>query len=299
MRILEWLSKIADIDPLPAQRYPGMLSARYWNGGTASGARVQAISDTGAYLVTSERWYPGTLLNITLHFDPGGNDVKSPDSITVTCRVVRHEQDGMEIAFMLFGSKDRKAVQRFIKRVPCGESPLSVRGEAGQSLIEFALMVPLLFVLIFTAINFGGFFYSWIAVSNAARVGVQDAVMGAAYASYPHAATLANVKTLIQNETASLPGASASNPAVTVCQNLNGTAKLYPSTTTACPAGVAPPQDPETITGVAGASTYTTVAIDVTYTYTPFIGTSYRSGLWGIVSPPATVHRRTVMRLLN
>ncbi len=37
---------------------------------------------------------------------------------------------------------------------------------AGQSLVEFALVLPLLFLLIVNAINFGGFFYAWITVAG-------------------------------------------------------------------------------------------------------------------------------------
>jgi Flp pilus assembly protein TadG len=264
-------------------------------------AEVREISDSDAYLVTPEHWYPGTILNVTLQCESAGDGLQSPESFAIPCKVVRQEQDGMEVMFIFVQAKNRKALRRFIERVSCDETPAPPPSESGQSLIEFALMIPLLFLLIFNAVNFGGFLYSWIAISNAARAGVQDAAMGAAYASYPPVASLSAVQTLIQNETASLPNSSASNPLVTVCENLNGTVVAYPLTNpvTACPGGVtAPPQDPETITGLSGASTYSTVAIDVTYTYTPFIG-AFSAGLLGIVSPPTTVHRRTIMRILN
>ncbi|MGI8959728.1 MAG: TadE/TadG family type IV pilus assembly protein [Bryobacteraceae bacterium] len=176
-----------------------------------------------------------------------------------------------------------------------------VAGAQGQALVEFALLVPFLFLLIFNAVNFGGFLYNWIGVSNAARVGSQYAAMGSAYEGYPTTATLAAIKTMIQNETSSLPGASSTNPAVTICENQNGTAVVFPplgSPPAACAGGTpVPPQDPETVTGVGG-STFTSVAIDVTYTYTSFIP-AFSSGALSVFVPPSPIHIRTVMRVLN
>jgi TadE-like protein len=230
----------------------------------------------------------------------------TPGSISIPCRVVRHDQDGVGVIFMLHSSEDRKALERFMRHVvrrPRRRSALGLGLAAeGQALVEFALMVPLLFVLIVNAVNFGGYIYDWITVANAARAGAQYAAMGAAYAGYPPAARLSNITTLIQNETAALPNASGSNPVITVCE-FNGSAIAFPLTTptTACsdPAGVAaPPQDPETITGGAGASHFTTLAIDLTYTYSAFIPT-FNFRLFGIILPTTNIHSRIVMRVLN
>ncbi len=294
MKFLEWLRGEPSRVPR-AQRHPCLLSASYWNGGTSKAVKVRDISGTGAYLHAPERWYVGTILNVTLQCESGRNAAEPGEFVSVPCRVVRQGEDGMGVVFMFAGSQDRKAVQHFIERA-CRDMKVPARGEGGQALIEFALMIPLIFLLIFNAVNFGGFLYSWIAISNAARVGVQDVALGSAYASYPPTASLSNVQTLVQNETASLPGTS---PTVTVCQTHSGSWIVYPlsSTTTACTlTGLT--QDAETITGLAGASPYTTVVVDVSYTYTPLLGnfgTSFLSG----VSPPTTVHRRTTMRLLN
>lgn len=207
---------------------------------------------------------------------------------------------------MLHTHDDRQALEQFISNAVANRpGPVLFRKNAneGQALIEYALMVPLLFVLIFNVVNFGGFLYGWITISNAARVGSQYAAMGGAYASYPQQATLAQIQTLIQNETASLPGASSTNPTVTVCENQNGTAVQYPPANppAACPSSItAPPQDPEPINGSGGTGvpTYTTVAIDVTYTY-PLLFPTFSIAKVGIAFPPTTIHRRTVMRVLN
>src|SRR5205809_6183093 len=50
----------------------------------------------------------------------------------------------------------------------------------GQALIEFALILPLLLVLIVNVVNFGAFFFAWITVANAARSGAQYMCLGGA-----------------------------------------------------------------------------------------------------------------------
>jgi hypothetical protein len=96
------------------------------------------------------------------------------------------------------------------------------------------------------------------------------------------------------------------NPRVTICENVNGTALAFPITTppVACadPHGIAaPPTDPEAVTDVAGASRYTTVSIDIAYDFAPMISMGLRFPALNLftVAMPGTVHRRTVMRVLN
>jgi Flp pilus assembly protein TadG len=180
--------------------------------------------------------------------------------------------------------QDRKALERFVRgSVVNGQ-------ERGQALVEFALVLPMLFLLMVYVVNFGGLFYSWVTVANAARSAAQYAAMGVSSvgpAGPPPLATMNRITTLIQNETASLPG---STPNVTACMNDNGTVTNLSGG--ACPAGVtAPPVDPE-------APAYVSLAVDVTYTYTPFFNITRLLGL-PMALTPTTVHLRTVMRVLN
>jgi Flp pilus assembly protein TadG len=181
-------------------------------------------------------------------------------------------------------NQDRKASERLRR---------GARPPNGQALVEFALMVPFLFLLIVNAVNFGGFIYAWITVANAARTASQYAILGASSLGLPRPATAAQLQTLVTNETSSLPGSS---PTVTACENDNGTIFSFPQTTptTACPAGVtAPPTDPE-------APSYVTLAVDVTYTYPSFFGGSNFMGLPLTVFPNGgSIHRRVVMRMIQ
>ncbi len=54
-----------------------------------------------------------------------------------------------------------------------------VRGERGQSLVEFALIAPLFLVLVFAIVDFGMGFQAWITVTNSAREGARLAAVAA------------------------------------------------------------------------------------------------------------------------
>jgi Flp pilus assembly protein TadG len=47
------------------------------------------------------------------------------------------------------------------------------KGEKGQALVEFALLVPIFLILVFAIVDFGMGFHAWISVTNAAREGAR------------------------------------------------------------------------------------------------------------------------------
>jgi len=55
---------------------------------------IKDISSTGLYLVTEERWYPGTLVLMTLQRTDLGDET-SEKSISVHSRAVRWGNDGL------------------------------------------------------------------------------------------------------------------------------------------------------------------------------------------------------------
>ena len=150
-------------------------------------------------------------------------------------------------------------------------------------MIEFALILPVLFVMIVNTVNFGGFIFAWITVAGAARTGADYWVQGRATTAGNDQPTSAQVSAVVTQEISSL--LNRDSLSVTVCKKFN--------TTTNC-AG-SPPSDPE--------SYYAIGVVDVTYTYKPLIpsfnfrplgvsvGFFPRSGV--------TVHRQAAMRILN
>lgn len=51
------------------------------------------------------------------------------------------------------------------------------RRESGQALVEFALLLPLLLVILCAIIDFGWIYYNQITIANAAREGARYAVI--------------------------------------------------------------------------------------------------------------------------
>lgn len=50
------------------------------------------------------------------------------------------------------------------------------RGEEGQGLVEFALVLPILVFVLLVAVDFGRIFFAVLSVTNAARVGAEYAM---------------------------------------------------------------------------------------------------------------------------
>ncbi len=68
---------------------------------------IRDISSSGLYIVTEERWYPGTLVLMTLQRTEGGEQV-AERSISVLSRAVRWGQDGVGLQFILSDSKEAR-----------------------------------------------------------------------------------------------------------------------------------------------------------------------------------------------
>ena len=83
---------------------PGLV-AYYFGGGPSTPHEVRNISVRGFYMVTNQRFMPGTILRVTLQtLESGGED--SLDSITMLSRVVRWGPDGGGFEFVFPGLKD-------------------------------------------------------------------------------------------------------------------------------------------------------------------------------------------------
>lgn len=63
------------------------------------------------------------------------------------------------------------------KMKPSVKQNQRLRCERGQTLVEFALIVPLLLLLLFGVIEFGRVFHAQLVITNAAREGARKAVV--------------------------------------------------------------------------------------------------------------------------
>ncbi len=119
-----WLERWWSPDPRKAPREPAPgLAAYYWTGGPAVPKPIRDISSTGLYVITEERWYPGTLVLVTLQNTALGEEV-AERSICVHSRAVRWGKDGVGLQFVLpknenpkMGAADRKALDKFLQRL--------------------------------------------------------------------------------------------------------------------------------------------------------------------------------------
>ena len=122
-----WLERWWSPDPRKSPRIdaPG-LAAYYWTGAAPQARDIKDISTTGLYVVTEERWYPGTLVLMTLQRTEIG-EAKLERSISVHSRAVRWGNDGVGLQFILksavalgqgrgalVDAVDKKELERFL-----------------------------------------------------------------------------------------------------------------------------------------------------------------------------------------
>lgn len=128
-----WLQRLLSPAPPEPRKAPREslegLTAYFFTGGDPAAHGVRDISATGMYVFTEERWYPGTVVRMTL------TDRRQPTaerSITVHASVVRSGSDGVGLQFILQGSRNapdgmiggasKANVERFLQRLRSGGS---------------------------------------------------------------------------------------------------------------------------------------------------------------------------------
>ena len=102
---LERLFRKEPADPRSASResLPGLI-AYFFTGGAPVGHAVRDISAGGMFVITEERWYPGTTVQITL---ADRHNPTTERSIIVNARAIRWGSDGVGVEFVLSGNRSR------------------------------------------------------------------------------------------------------------------------------------------------------------------------------------------------
>jgi len=291
-RIREWLE--GPRNQRKVARHPGGgLLTYYWTGGTPQPRKVANISTQGAYIQAPDTWYPGTIITLTFQLgtsgaavNGSGNGSGEPAAVSRAVRalVVRREAGGFGVQFLFGDRHDKAGLARFLQEaVPKGNSPEHPSSrQGGQALIEFALVLPLLFLLIMNIVNFGAFIFTWITVADAARAGADYMIMGGATLNGPSNPAFTQIQSVVQADTQS--GAT-----VCIWMNNNGTT----TSSGTCTGISAPAADPE-------APYFVSASVDVTYTFTPPLS-AWKFSQLGIflTLPPTTIHRRAMMRMEN
>jgi Flp pilus assembly protein TadG len=107
--------------------------------------------------------------------------------------------------------RTRKRVRAY---APHAASP--PRRRRGQSVVEFALVLPIFLALLLMAVDFGRLFFTYIQVSNAARE-------AAAYGATQPTDTVGMQARAVQEKNTQTQGESAIDPIVASCANQAGT----------------------------------------------------------------------------
>lgn len=109
-----WFEELMSHDKRRSPRYLApRLIAYYWDGGAPKAHAIRDISFTGLYLLTEQRWYPGSVVTMTLQSTekPEHGDKRS---IAVRVKAIRQGEDGMGFAFMLAQTQDARRVQSIV-----------------------------------------------------------------------------------------------------------------------------------------------------------------------------------------
>ena len=167
---------------------------------------------------------------------------------------------------------------------------------AGQSLIEIAVMLPVLLLLVAYAVDFGYFFIAAANITSAAHHAVQYSIMGfegPGQTTVPVAGPVSvtsSVAAAAMADMASLLNASTTT-SVQVCTKSLGMNGKVPKCSNYGPASTAytPLTDPE-------APTFVLQRVDVTYTVQPPIPLSFFSVP---LLPTFQFHRQVSMRAID
>jgi hypothetical protein len=109
-----------------AERRPATgFIAHYGIGAAARHDDVQNISSTGLYLLTKERWLPGTVISLTLQMT-GSTEQSSELRIMLLAKVVRWGEDGVGLSFVLPDGPDAEQWKSLLQTAAEKSEPNSV-----------------------------------------------------------------------------------------------------------------------------------------------------------------------------
>lgn len=168
-------------------------------------------------------------------------------------------------------------------------------GTAGNSLIETAIMLPILLAIVFNAVNFGYFWFVGLTIAAAPRMGAEYSSQGGAALTSSSMPSTGAIQWLVFENLTNALGATTSNTAVRVCSSTSTAGVDSTSHIAGCDsfgmfykfgANIADPEAP---------TIFVLNRVDVAYTVTPII----KGAAFGVVLPSnLTFHRQVSMRSL-
>ena len=94
----------------------GSLVAYFWEGGAPAPHAVRDLSTHGAYIVTTEKWYPGTIVQLTLQYGLTAVDSGGGAALVVRSTVLAQGADGIRVQFLYLTRHERQQAANSWKR---------------------------------------------------------------------------------------------------------------------------------------------------------------------------------------
>jgi hypothetical protein len=96
-----------------------LVASACWVGGTPVSFAVKDVSSGGAYLVTPEKWYLGTIVTMSFRYDPAYLQVArirgdAGASIQVRAKVLRAGAEGLGVKFVYLNKEERLRFEHFL-----------------------------------------------------------------------------------------------------------------------------------------------------------------------------------------
>jgi len=109
-----WFEELMSRNQRRPQRYVApRLVAYFFDGGPPTAHCIRDVSSSGVYLLTTQRWYPGTLVTLTLQRTEK-DQAGVRQSIAVQARVMRSAEDGVGLRFVVPKTEEGRRIQRYI-----------------------------------------------------------------------------------------------------------------------------------------------------------------------------------------
>jgi Flp pilus assembly protein TadG len=176
-RVIGWLRGEPQ-DRRRAGRYesPGLF-AHYYNGEEPVQQAILDVSSGGAFIKSSKRLYPKTVIRLLLHAgeDPAADD-EDASGLILHASVTRVTAAGVGVKFLFLNEQQRQDFKNILRGyvTAAGTPAVGVgRGERGQSILEFALCLPLLLLIVTGIMTFGIALNNYLQLTGSVNIGAR------------------------------------------------------------------------------------------------------------------------------
>ena len=110
-----WTTALKDLRE--CARMSVAVVAHYWSGGISQAYEVRTVSPVGAYLLTPDRWSPGTVLRLTFQYSNAIANGEA-EALMVRARIIRFGADGVGVRLVYLNKKERGRFKKFLAAAP-------------------------------------------------------------------------------------------------------------------------------------------------------------------------------------